>query len=128
MKKEIREKKLTRTRVKGAVGRAEIDTKGTVETGAVGTAETGAMVVAGGAAAGIPVFATTPGPSKVSVNGEIGIQIKGDRSKGVTHIHMYKEEIIKKGRRNLAIKKGEGGKGHIPMNSILGSTLSSSSL
>ena len=100
--------------MKGAVGRAEIDTKGTVETGAVGTAETGAMVVAGGAAAGIPVFATTPGPSKVSVNGEIGIQIKGDRSKGVTHIHMYKEEIIKKGRRNLAKKKGGGGRGTYP--------------
>ena len=114
MKKEIREKKLTKTRVKGAVGRAEIDTKGTVETGTVGIAETSAMAVAGGAAAGIPVFATTPGPSKVSINGKICIQIKGDRSKGVTHIHMYKEEIIKKGRRNLAKKKGWGGRGTYP--------------
>ena len=49
-----------------AVGTAETGTEGMVETGVVGMAETGAMGVAGVVAGGIPTFATTLGPSKVS--------------------------------------------------------------
>ena len=50
----------------GAVGTAETGTKGTTEMDTVGIAETGAMGVAGVAVEGIPTFAATPGPSKVS--------------------------------------------------------------
>ena len=89
----------------GAVRRMETGIEGTIETDAVGTAETcakgtagmGAMGVAGGAAVGIPTSAAIPSPSKVSTNREICIQIKGDRSKGVTQIHIYEEEITKEG-------------------------------
>ena len=70
--------------------------KGTAETGARGTAQTGTMGVVRGAAVDIPTSVVTPGPSKVSTNSEIGIQIKGDHYKRVAQIHTYKEEITKK--------------------------------
>ena len=80
----------------GATGRTEIGTERTTETGAVGTVETGVMGVARGTAVGIPTSIATPGPSKVFANRKMSIQIKGDRSKGETQIHMCKEEIKKK--------------------------------
>ena len=63
----------------GPAGTAETSTVGTTETGVVGTIEKGAESAAGMDAtnmvgAGIPTPA--PGPSKVSVSREIGIQMK----------------------------------------------------
>ena len=65
----------------GAAGTVETSTVGTVETSAVGMVEKGAegaagMGAIGMARAGIPTSTTTPGPSKVFANGEIGIQMK----------------------------------------------------
>ena len=54
----------------GAVGTTKTGTEGTAETGTMGIAETGAMGVAGAAVEGIPTFAATPGPSKVSAKHE----------------------------------------------------------
>ena len=50
----------------GAVRTAETSTEGTAETDAVGMAEAGVLGVAGAAAEGIPMFAVTLGPLKVS--------------------------------------------------------------
>ena len=66
----------------GVAGTAKTSTVGTAKTGVVSTTETGAvgavgMGVIGMAGAGIPTPAATPGPSKVSANREIGIQMKG---------------------------------------------------
>ena len=58
----------------GAVGTAETSIVGMVEIGAEGAAGTG---ISGMVGAGIPTSAATLGPSKVSSNEEIGIQMKG---------------------------------------------------
>ena len=97
----------------GMEGTAETCTVGTTETGIVGMAEMGAISVARGVAVGILVSTATPGPLKVSTNREIGIQIKGDRGKGVTQMHMYKEEMTKRRNREVS-KKEKGEKGTYP--------------
>ena len=61
----------TKTGTEGTVetstsGTTDIGTEGTAETSVVGIAETGAMGVVGVADEGIPTFAATPGPLKVS--------------------------------------------------------------
>ena len=65
----------------GATGVAGRGTTGTEETGAVGTAETGTEGAAGIGATGaagavIPTLAAISGPSEVSANGEISMQMK----------------------------------------------------
>ena len=62
-----------RMRVMGA---AKTSTMGMAETGAESTVGMGAMGMAG---AGIPTSVAIPNPSKVSSNGEIGIQMKGSK-------------------------------------------------
>ena len=91
-----------------AVGRTEIGTEGTVETCAMG--------VAGGMAEGSPTSAVTPSPSKVSVNRETDIQIKGRSQQGAMRIHMYKKKERKETKKRR----------HIPTNTVLGEALSSS--
>ena len=61
--------------IMGVVGRTETSTEGTTETGAMG--------VVGGTVEGTPTSAATPSPSKVSINREIDIQIKGRSQQGV---------------------------------------------
>ena len=56
----------------GAGGMAEIGTEGTVETGAGGMAETGTMGVAGGVVVDIPTSTATPGFPVVSATKENG--------------------------------------------------------
>ena len=65
----------------GATSVAETGTAGTEETGVVGTAETGTEGVGGIGATGaagavIPTLAAIFGPSEVSANGEIRMQMK----------------------------------------------------
>ena len=64
------DEKLTRTRENGGCGNGRTGTKGTTEMDTVGIAETSAMGVVGVAVEGIPTFAATPGPSKVSTKYE----------------------------------------------------------
>ena len=53
--------------------------------------------------------------------------MKGDRSKGVTQIHMYKKEMTKKKKKKRGRRKLNKIKRHIPMNSASCSAISSSS-
>ena len=70
------------------------DIVGTVETGAENTAKTGATRAAGEVVVGISVSTTTPGSLKVSAIRGMDTQDKRrPQQKGVTQIHMYKEQI-----------------------------------
>ena len=78
MKKEIREKKLTKTREDGAVATIEIGMEGTIKIGIVDTAETGVVGTADTGATGV------------------AYKMKENRSEKVTQIHMCKGNLTKK--------------------------------
>ena len=78
----------------GAVEIAGTGVAGVTETGVEIMAETGVTGVAGEVAVGISMFAATPGSSKVFAIRGMDTQDKGrPQQKGVTQIHMYKEQI-----------------------------------
>ena len=102
MKKEIGERNTLGPIRVGAVEIAatgvarvtETDTVGTAEISAENMAKTGATGVARKVAVGISVSTATPGSLKVSAIRGMDTQDKGrPQQKGVTQIHMYKEQI-----------------------------------
>ena len=98
MKKEIGERNTLGPVRVGAVEIAGIGVARVTETDTVGTTETeakmGATGVARKVAVGISVSTTTPGSLKVSAIRGMDTQDKRrPQQKGVTQIHMYKEQI-----------------------------------